>query len=163
MSSLTIVEKKYFEDMFGMSSGYVLDFTNNTFATFFRETVGQDIYLKKYDFNGDSKAKRLRHSGKLNLTVLSGKYFQKCWRFGNTKAHRTVQTREICDTTNARTSFNDCSAKYIGKKTRTNDSWKRILETSLWIKFRLILVSFPFLKVDWRKPIGVFKATLHWQ
>jgi len=60
MSSLRSVEKKLFEDLFGMRSGYVLDFTNNTFAEFFRETVAKDIYSQKYSFNGDSKAKRLR-------------------------------------------------------------------------------------------------------
>ena len=32
MANLKPVEKKYFEDIFGMSSGYVLDYTNTTFA-----------------------------------------------------------------------------------------------------------------------------------
>jgi len=32
MSSLKTIEKKLFEDLFGMARGYVLDFTNNTFA-----------------------------------------------------------------------------------------------------------------------------------
>lgn len=44
MSTLKTVEKKYFADMFNMDSGYVLDFTNNTFAVLFRETVAIDIY-----------------------------------------------------------------------------------------------------------------------
>lgn len=60
MSRLRPVEKKLFEDLFGMASGYVLDFSNNTFAEFFRETVAKDIYSQKYAFNGDSKANRLR-------------------------------------------------------------------------------------------------------
>ncbi|ABK98892.1 hypothetical protein [Pelobacter propionicus] len=60
MSSLKAIEKKVFEDLFGMASGYVLDFSNNTFTEFFRETANIDIYAPKYDFNGDSKAKRLR-------------------------------------------------------------------------------------------------------
>ena len=42
-----------------MRSGYVLDFTNATFAEFFRE-YGIDIYAEKYAIYGDSKAKRLR-------------------------------------------------------------------------------------------------------
>ncbi len=44
MSSLRTIEKRYFEDLFGMSSGYVLEFTNNTFAEFFRENVHINIY-----------------------------------------------------------------------------------------------------------------------
>ena len=60
MSSLTSIDKRHFEDLFGMSSGYVLDYSNATFAEFFRECVQVDIYADKYSFNGDSKAKRLR-------------------------------------------------------------------------------------------------------
>ena len=59
MSSLRAHEKKLFEQLFGMASGYVMDFTNVTFAEFFREH-GIEIYSNKYAFNGDSKAKRLR-------------------------------------------------------------------------------------------------------
>lgn len=43
MSSLKTLEKEPFEDLLGMSSGYVLDFTNSSFASFFRETAGVDI------------------------------------------------------------------------------------------------------------------------
>jgi hypothetical protein len=32
MSSLKAIEKRVFEDLFGMASGYVLDFSDNTFA-----------------------------------------------------------------------------------------------------------------------------------
>lgn len=60
MSSLKAIEKRVFEDLFGMASGYVLDFSNNTFAEFFREAVNIDICAPKYALNGDSKAKRLR-------------------------------------------------------------------------------------------------------
>ncbi|MBT9143059.1 MAG: hypothetical protein DDT29_01458 [Dehalococcoidia bacterium] len=60
MNSLRPVEKILFEDLFSMASGYVLKFTNNTFAEFFRETVAKEIYSLRYSFNGDSKAKRLR-------------------------------------------------------------------------------------------------------
>lgn len=35
MSNLTPRERRKLEDLFGMSSGYVLDFSNPTFARFF--------------------------------------------------------------------------------------------------------------------------------
>ena len=60
MSALSVVERKRFEKLFGMSSGKVLDLTNAAFAEIFRQDVGVDIYDAKYAFNGDSKAKRLR-------------------------------------------------------------------------------------------------------
>lgn len=73
MSSLKAIEKRVFEDLFGMASGYVLDFSNNTFAEFFRKTANIDIYAPKYDFNGDSKAKRLRAFWETELDALVGK------------------------------------------------------------------------------------------
>ncbi|WP_282297713.1 abortive infection family protein [Stenotrophomonas sp. PS02289] len=60
MSSLTPREKRKLEDLFGMSSGYVLDFSNNTFARFFEEEVGRNIYGGTYEENGSSKANHLR-------------------------------------------------------------------------------------------------------
>jgi len=42
MSSLRMAEKAHFEALFGMGGGYVLDFSNNTFAAFFRESARAD-------------------------------------------------------------------------------------------------------------------------
>lgn len=59
MSSLTDIEKRYFEKLFGMGSGYVLDFSDATFGEFFgRHNV--DIHGRKYQTFGTSKAKKLR-------------------------------------------------------------------------------------------------------
>ena len=43
-----------------MHGGYVLDFTNDTFAEFFAEELGVSIYDSTYASIGNSKAKRLR-------------------------------------------------------------------------------------------------------
>jgi len=48
------------DELFGMSSGYVVDFTNNTFADFFNREVGVDIDDGAYAIYGGSKGKRLR-------------------------------------------------------------------------------------------------------
>lgn len=60
MSSLSSLEKRKLELLFDMGSGYVLDFTDATFAEFFRTTCGINIDDEKYRFIGTSKAKRLR-------------------------------------------------------------------------------------------------------
>lgn len=60
MSSLTIIEKKYFESLFDMANGYVMDFTNDSFYTFCKEIANVDIYLDKPRFIAVSKANRLR-------------------------------------------------------------------------------------------------------
>ena len=92
MSSLKAIEKRVFEDLFGMASGYVLDFSNNTFAEFFRETANIDIYAPKYDINGDSKAKRLRAFWETESDALVGKVLSgllEVWQFN---AERNGQT-----------------------------------------------------------------------
>lgn len=60
MSSLEHLEKEYFEELFEMGTGYVLDFTNNSFERFFRNTLDTEIYDDKYSIYGNSKANRLR-------------------------------------------------------------------------------------------------------
>lgn len=54
MDSLKDIEK-----IFGMGSGYVLDFSNATFGEFFRQ-YNVDIHDPKYQTFGTSKAKKLR-------------------------------------------------------------------------------------------------------
>ncbi len=60
MSDLTFAEKRKFEQLLGMSSGYVLDFTNRTFAEFVLDSTGHDIFDPRYNYASGSKANRLR-------------------------------------------------------------------------------------------------------
>lgn len=55
----TTAELRTVESLLGMGSGYVLDFSNRTFADFFQEH-GIDIYDPRYEELGTSKANRLR-------------------------------------------------------------------------------------------------------
>lgn len=84
MSSLKLLERECFEELFGMGSGYVMDFSNRTFSEFFRENARVDIYSEKYAANGDSKAKRLRSFIELEADVLVGKTLSELleyWRY----------------------------------------------------------------------------------
>lgn len=59
MSSLTDIEKRYFEKLLGMQSGYVLDYSDATFGEFFnRHRI--TIHGPKYQTYGTSKAKKMR-------------------------------------------------------------------------------------------------------
>jgi len=53
-------DKRILESLFGMQSGYVLDFSNPTFQSFFWNNFKVNINDQKYATYGDSKAKRLR-------------------------------------------------------------------------------------------------------
>jgi hypothetical protein len=75
MSSLTDIDKRYLERLLGMQSGYVLDYSDATFAEFFRRH-GIDIHGSKYQTYGTSKAKKMRgfwemESGTVVAPVLS--------------------------------------------------------------------------------------------
>lgn len=60
MSDLTALEKRKFERLFEMSSGYVLSFSNRTFEDFILDTTGRQIYTQTYEYGSGSKANRLR-------------------------------------------------------------------------------------------------------
>lgn len=60
MSSLTAKEKRRLEALLGMSSGYVLNFTDRTFSEFSFDVTGKDILAPEYAYASGSKANRLR-------------------------------------------------------------------------------------------------------
>ena len=60
MSNLSSIERLKIERLFEMGSGYVMDFSNGTFAEFMLENTGVEIYSTKYDYSSGSKANRLR-------------------------------------------------------------------------------------------------------
>jgi hypothetical protein len=60
MSDLTFMEKSKFEKLLGMETGYVLNFSNRSFAEFVRDSTGRNIYDERYNYASGSKANRLR-------------------------------------------------------------------------------------------------------
>lgn len=55
------MDLRLIDDLFDMGHGYVLDFTNQTFAEFFADELGVAIYEPRWEGGGTSKAKRLRY------------------------------------------------------------------------------------------------------
>jgi hypothetical protein len=60
MSDLSSIEKRKLERLFNMGGGYVLNFSDRTFGSFFEEHTGLDIDHAHYKQRGTSKANRLR-------------------------------------------------------------------------------------------------------
>lgn len=65
MSNLSPIEKEYFEELFGMDTGYILEnvdanITNAKFKSIVENLTGIDIYHKRFEEKGTSKANRLR-------------------------------------------------------------------------------------------------------
>lgn len=101
MSSLKALDKKKLEDLFGASSGYVMDFSNQTFEEFFRTIVSTNIYDQKYAIYGESKGKRLKAFWELESDQITGKALKEMleiWKYNQQKASKPIDTP----------NFNDC-------------------------------------------------------
>ena len=72
MSSLNDAEKRYFEKLLGMHSGYVLDYSDPAFGEFFNR-YKVNIHDPKYQTYGTSKAKKMRAFWEQAPDVLVGK------------------------------------------------------------------------------------------
>ncbi|MDD4504913.1 MAG: hypothetical protein PHE60_00895 [Sulfurospirillaceae bacterium] len=97
MAGLRSIEKKYFEDLFSMQTGYVLpdSLTNSAFSELFRDCINIDIYQNKYSFNGDSKAKRLRAFWEIEPDNVVAKVLDELlevWKFEQNKKSKAVET-----------------------------------------------------------------------
>lgn len=73
MADLSSIEKRKLERLLGMGSGYVLNFSDRTFAEFIDEAVRRNIYDEKYSFKGTSKARHLRAFWEVEPNQLVGK------------------------------------------------------------------------------------------
>lgn len=104
MSSLTLTEKKYFESMLDMNSGWVSDFSDDTFGEFFKEHVQIDIHNEKYQDHGSSKAKKMRSFWEKEDDPIVGQLLEAitdhCIQISITEDKKTpsetVQCRQIC-------------------------------------------------------------------
>ena len=116
MANIEYIEKDYFEELFGMRTGYVLDFSNRGFQEFVFEKIHLDIYAK---YQGLSKAKILRRIisdydnvtvGKLLLELMrymqakgmvtdeNKANFQKCAEIGNRLIGKNVTVKRSAQT-----------------------------------------------------------------
>src|SRR5690606_30433812 len=73
MADLSFIEKSKFENLFGMNTGYVLNFSDRTFQEFIGDAIGIDIYDAKYNYRSGSKANRLRCFWNTESNYLTGK------------------------------------------------------------------------------------------
>ena len=77
MSDLSPIEKIKLEKLFGMETGYVLDFSNYSFKEFILESINIDIYDENYSFRSGSKANRLRAFWKKESNKTVGELLEK--------------------------------------------------------------------------------------
>jgi hypothetical protein len=96
MSNLKNTDKQKLEKLFCMDGGYVLDFSNRTFADFFT-TLNIDIYDDKFSIYGGSKANHLRAFWDTQPDEIVGKTLEELlerWRTDKMLGDQDITTRE---------------------------------------------------------------------
>jgi hypothetical protein len=73
-------DKRILEEALDMGSGYVLNFSDRTFAEFF-EDQGITIYQERYEFNGTSKAKHMRAFIQLEDAFTVCRVLRQLWEY----------------------------------------------------------------------------------
>lgn len=85
MSDLSSSEKRKLEQLLGMSSGYVLDFSNRTFSEFVEEHTRRNIDDAAYERASGSKANRLRAFWEIESNYLVGRLVSALIDYGQEK------------------------------------------------------------------------------
>jgi len=88
-NKLRSIDMRLLDDIFQMGGGYVLDFSNQTFAEFFNEELGVDIYSPIFEVSGTSKAKRLRNYLKQASTYEVLRTLTSLWEYRETTRRRS--------------------------------------------------------------------------
>lgn len=126
MSSITHLEKRTFEELLGMGSGYVLYpyFSDRLYKEFFRDIVGLNIYDDKYSTYGISKAKRLRRFWELESDAIVGKLLDellKIWL-------HNVQDQKAAKGDRNYLACQNAVSRLLCKPTRTEETEEDFLE-----------------------------------
>jgi hypothetical protein len=91
MSSLSMRDKRALEGFFGMGSGYVLNFSDRTFADFVYEAVDVEIHSDKYTIQGSSKAKKLRAFWDIESDYLVGRLLNALINYAEEVTYETTE------------------------------------------------------------------------
>ena len=81
MAKIRAIDMHLLDQLFGLNSGYVLNFTNRTFSEFFSGEIGVNIDSQKYCQIGASKGKRLRVFLQIEPEPLVGRVLRALWEY----------------------------------------------------------------------------------
>ena len=95
MSNIRQIDMMFLNDIFEMNSGYVLNFSDKTFAQFFAEEINIDINNLVYAQTGNSKGKRLRSFLQIVDKPTVVKTLKALWEYREALRQRSNQTDTI--------------------------------------------------------------------
>jgi len=121
MSDLTFMEKSRFEKLLGMETGYVLDFSNRSFAEFVRDSTGRNVYDDRYNYASGSKANRLRAFWQKEDNAVVGKLMSDMLDYKDA----TGPQQEMCRLIVTRLLGRSTAANVPDRAARDEESLKR--------------------------------------
>lgn len=95
MPRLKSTDIKFLDEIFEMEGGYVLDFSNATFAEFFSNDIGVDIDHPTFAQDGSSKGKRFRCFLRLADAELACRTLEALWRYRQYRQQRLGQADAV--------------------------------------------------------------------
>jgi hypothetical protein len=95
MTNIRAIDMMFLDDLFEMNGGYVLNFTDRTFAQFFAEELNLDIDDPAYAVNGSSKGKRLRHFLRTVDKTTVVRALNGLWEYRETLRRRSGKVDQI--------------------------------------------------------------------
>ncbi|MGY3451942.1 abortive infection family protein [Bradyrhizobium sp. USDA 4353] len=102
MPNIKRSDMRLIDEVFGMGSGYVLDFSNRTFSDFFEDEFGINIYEEKYQGRGTSKANHLRSFIEIEDGFTVGKALRKLFDYRTTILVARGSAEALADTVQSR-------------------------------------------------------------
>lgn len=97
MANFKSLQMQLLDDVFQMGGGYVLGFSDRTFADFFREELEIDINDPKYSVTGGSKGKRMRYFLQNGPQPLVAKSLNALWEHREVAMERAGEKETISD------------------------------------------------------------------
>jgi len=140
MPNLRSIDMLVVDDLFDMHGGYVLNFSDRTFAIFFAEELNIDIDDPIYSKNGGSKAKRLRCFLQTVDKATAARSLKALWEYREAIRVRAQQEEKFL---NAHGRFLQLIQKLEGTESKGNEpaGVKPAFDRAKYAELRSTLVS----------------------
>lgn len=97
MANFKSLQMQFLDDLFWMGGGYVLNFSDRTFAQFFKEELDIDIDHPKWSVEGGSKGKRMRYFLQTAPQPVVVKSLKALWDYREAAMERNGQKESVAD------------------------------------------------------------------
>jgi hypothetical protein len=140
------LDMRLIDDLFGMGGGYVIDFSDRTFAEFFSHELDIDIDHPQFSVEGTSKAKRLRYFLKISDSSTRVRVLRAMWEYRCAQQRRKPVEEKAPD---AQSEFDRLIARLSGStgaSAKVNDTHNPVIQVVdpyvlTDLKSRLIKIS----------------------